>query len=167
MTLFVHLYISQSVELDIRSSLTRQVTSLSENIISSDVVISIDETRIDRKYSDMYIVILGGDGNIIWGSVPDGVRINKKRAFAPEKITTGKVSYYYIDRDIKSISDKGFVRAYVSENDIMKNYVTVRFICLGGIVFLSAVLTMVMLHALRRFRHSVKTMEESVDKIGT
>ena len=33
MTLFLHLYINQSVELDIRSSLSRQVSSLSENIV--------------------------------------------------------------------------------------------------------------------------------------
>ena len=166
MILFVHLYISQSVELDIRSSLTRQVTSLSDNIVSKNGTLSIDESKIERKYPDMYTVIIDGNGNVVWGSVPDGVRINKKRAFAPAK-TNGKISYYYIDRDIKSISDRGFVRAYVSEKNILSNYIPVRVVCFGGIVVLSVILTMVMLHALKRFRHSVDTMEESVATIGT
>ena len=168
MILFVHLYISQSMELDIRSSLTRQVTSLSDNILNNNGKISIDENKIEKKYSDMYIVIIDGNGTIIWGSAPDGVRIDKKRAFAPTRTTTGKTSYYYIDRDIKyTMSDSGFVRAYVSEKNILSNYIPVRIICFGGIVFLSVILTMLMLHALRRFRHSVKTMETSVATIGT
>ncbi|MDE6798408.1 MAG: HAMP domain-containing histidine kinase [Ruminococcus sp.] len=168
MVLFVHLYISQSMELDIRSSLTRQVTSLSDNILNNNGKISIDENKIEKKYSDMYIVIIDGNGTIIWGSAPDGVRIDKKRAFAPTRTTTGKTSYYYIDRDIKyTMSDSGFVRAYVSEKNILSNYIPVRIICFGGIVFLSVILTMLMLHALRRFRHSVKTMETSVATIGT
>lgn len=168
MVLFVHLYISQSMELDIRSSLTRQVTSLSDNILNNNGKISIDENKIEKKYSDMYIVIIDGNGAIIWGSAPDGVRIDKKRAFAPTRTTTGKTSYYYIDRDIKyTMSDSGFVRAYVSEKNILSNYIPVRIICFGGIVFLSVILTMLMLHALRRFRHSVKTMETSVATIGT
>ncbi|MDE6671185.1 MAG: HAMP domain-containing histidine kinase [Ruminococcus sp.] len=168
MILFVHLYISQSMELDIRSSLTRQVTSLSDNILNNNGKISIDENKIEKKYSDMYIVIIDGNGSIIWGSAPDGIRIDKKRAFAPTRTTTGKTSYYYIDRDIKyTMSDSGFVRAYVSEKNILSNYIPVRIICFGGIVFLSVILTMLMLHALRRFRHSVKTMETSVATIGT
>ena len=77
MTLFVHLYISQSVELDIRSSLSRQVTSLSENIINYHGSLRIDESKIEKQYPNMYIAVIDGKGNILWGSVPDGVSIYK------------------------------------------------------------------------------------------
>ncbi len=168
MTLFVHLYINQSVELDIRSSLTRQVTSLSDNIVNDNGILSVDESRIDKKYADMYIVIIDGKRNVIWGSAPDGVKINPKRAFAPAKVEAGKITYYYIDRDIKyTISDNGFVRAYVSETDILKNYIPVKIITFGGMIVVFAVLTVAMLYALKRFKHSIKDIETSVAKIGT
>lgn len=168
MTLFVHLYITQSVELDIRSSLSRQVTSLSDNIISNNGVLSVDESKIEKKYPDMYIVIIDDKGNVIWGSAPDGVRIDTNRSIAPAKVMAGKVSYYYIDRDIKyTMSANGFVRAYVSENDVLRNYIPIRVISFGGATVIFAVLTMAMLYALKRFRHSIKTMETSVAKIGT
>ena len=168
MTLFVHLYITQSVELDIRSSLSRQVTSLSEAIVSDNGVLSVDESKIEKKYPDMYIAIIDGKGNVIWGSAPDGVSIDTNRSIAPAKIMVGKVSYYYIDRDIKyTMPDNGFVRAYVSENDVLSNYVPIKVISFGGAAVVFAVLTMAMLYALKRFKHSIKTMETSVAKIGT
>lgn len=168
MTLFVHLYITQSVELDIRSSLSRQVTSLSEAIVSDHGVLSVDERKIEKKYPDMYIAIIDGKGNVIWGSAPEGVRIDSNRSIAPAKIMVGKVSYYYIDRDIKyTLPDNGFVRAYVSENDVLSNYVPIKMISFGGAAVVFAVLTMAMLYALKRFKHSIKTMETSVAKIGT
>ncbi|MCM1315820.1 MAG: HAMP domain-containing histidine kinase [Muribaculaceae bacterium] len=168
MTLFVHLYITQSVELDIRSSLSRQVTSLSDNIVSNNGVLSIDESKIEKKYPDMYIVIIDGKGNVIWGSAPDGVSIDTNRSIAPAKVMAGEVSYYYIDRDIKyTMSGNGFVRAYVSENDVLRNYIPVKVIYFGGTAVVFAVLTMAMLYALKRFKHSIKTMETSVAKIGT
>lgn len=168
MTLFVHLYITQSVELDIRSSLSRQVTSLSDNIVSDNGALSIDESKIEKKYPDMYIVIIDDKGNVIWGDAPDRVRIDAERSLAPAKVKAGKVSYYYIDRDIKyNIPDNGFVRAYVSENDVLRNYVPVRVVYFGGAAVVFAVLTIAMLYALKRFRHSIKTMETSVAKIGT
>ena len=58
MALFVHLYINQSVELDIRSSLIRQVTSLSDNIVNDNGILSVDESRIDKKYADMYMYLI-------------------------------------------------------------------------------------------------------------
>lgn len=168
MTLFVHLYITQSVELDIRSSLTRQVSSLSEAIVSNNGVLSFDENKIEKKYPDMYIAIVDGKGNVICGSVPDGVSIDTKRSIAPAKIIAGKISYYYIDRDIKyTISGNGFVRAYVSEEDILKHYIPLRVISYIGMAVVFVVLTMSMLHALKKFRHSIKAMETSVAKIGT
>lgn len=168
MTLFVHLYITQSVELDIRSSLSRQITSLSDNIVSNNGTLSIEESKIEKKYPDMYIVIINSKGNVIWGSAPDGVRIDTKRSFAPAKVMAGKVSYYYIDRDIKyTMADNRFVRAYVSENDVLSNYIPIRVISFGGAAAVFAALTMAMLYALKRFKHSVKTMETSVAKIGT
>ncbi|MCM1222102.1 MAG: HAMP domain-containing histidine kinase [Lachnospiraceae bacterium] len=167
-TLFVHLYINQSVELDIRSSLSRQVSSLSEAIVSNNGVLSVDESKIEKKYPDMYIAIVDSNGNVIWGSAPDGVSIDTKRSMAPAKVTAGKISYYYIDRDIKyTMSDNGFVRAYVSEEDILGNYIPLRVISYTGMAVVFVGLTMVMLYALRRFRRSVKTMEMSVEKIGT
>lgn len=168
MTLFVHLYITQSVELDIRSSLSRQVTSLSDNIVSDNGALSIDESKIEKKYPDMYIVIIDDKGSVVWGTVPDGVRIDTKRSFAPAKVMAGEVSYYYIDREIKyTMPDNGFVRAYVSEKAVLGNYTPVRVIYYGGAAVVFAVLTMAMLYALKRFRHSIKTMETSVAKIGT
>ena len=168
MTLFVHLYINQSVELDIRSSLSRQVTSLSDNIVRNNGVLSVDESKIEKKYPDMYIVIIDSKGNVIWGSAPDGVRIDTNRSIAPAKVMVGKVSYYYIDRDIKyTMSANGFVRAYVSENDVIKNYIPIKIICFGVTAVIFAVLTIAMLYALKRFKHSIKTMETSVAKIGT
>lgn len=168
MTLFVHLYITQSVGLDIRSSLSRQVTSLSDNIVSNNGTLSIDESKIEKKYPDMYIVIIDDKGNIIWGSAPDGVRIDAERSLAPAKVKAGNVSYYYIDRDIKyTIPDNGFVRAYVSEKDVLSRYIPVRVFYFGGAAVVFAVLTMAMLYALKRFRRSIKTIESSVAKIGT
>lgn len=165
---FMHSYINQSVELDIRSSLSRQITSLSEKIVSRHGSLSIDESQIEKKYPDMYIAIIDGEGNILWGTVPENVEIDTKRSFAPAKIAPGKTKYYYIDRDIRYTMFKNdFVRAYVNENDILKNYIFVRIICYGGIIVVFAVLTIAMLYALKRFRHSVKIMEESVAKIGT
>ncbi len=152
MTWFIHLYITQSVELDIRSSLTQQVTSLSENIVNDNGILSVNESRIKKKYSDMYIVIIDDKGDIIWGSVPDGVQIDKKRAFAPANVIAENISYYYIDRDIKHISDKGFVRAYVSKNDILKSYIPVKALSFGGVTVVFVILTVAMLHALKRFR---------------
>ena len=167
-TLFVHLYITQSVELDIRSSLSRQITSLSEAIVSNNGTLSVDENKIERKYSDMYIAIVDGKGNVIWGSVPEAVSIDTKRSFAPAKAMAGKVSYYYIDRDIRyTMFGRGFVRAYVSESDILDNYIPMRVISYVGITAVFVVLTMVMLYALKRFKRSIKTMETSVEKIGT
>lgn len=168
MTLFVHLYITQSVELDIRSSLSRQVTSLSDNIVSDHGTLRVDESKIEKKYPDMYIVIMDGRGNIIWGSVPDGVSMDTKRSLAPAKVMAGKVSYYYIDRDIRyTMPDNGFVRGYVSERDVLRHYIPIRVICFGGAAIVFAVLTMAMLYALKRFRQSIRTMEASVAKIGT
>ncbi|MDE6833277.1 MAG: hypothetical protein K2J39_03370, partial [Ruminococcus sp.] len=166
MNIFIHLYITQSVELDIRSSLTRQVTSLSDNIVNDNGVLSVDESKIEKKYSDMYIVIIDDKGNIIWGSVPDGVRIDKKRAFAPVKAMTGKTSYYYIDRNI-NIYNNGVVRAYVSEKDILNNYIPVRLISFGGMTIIFIILTLVMLYALKKFRNSIKNIETTVAEIGT
>ncbi len=168
MTFFVHLYINQSVELDIRSSLSRQVTSLSDSIVSNNGVLSVDESKIEKKYPDMYIVIIDDKGNVIWGSAPNGVSIDTNRSIAPSKVTAGEVSYYYIDRDIKyTMSANGFVRAYVSENDVLRNYVPVKVICFGGTAVVFVGLTMAMLYAMKQFRHSIKTMETSVAKIGT
>ncbi|MDE5619529.1 MAG: hypothetical protein K2I80_03265 [Ruminococcus sp.] len=116
----------------------------------------------------MYIVIIDDKGNVICGSAPDGVRIDTNRSIAPAKVMAGKVSYYYIDRDIKyTMSANGFVRAYVSENDVFRNYIPIRVISFGGATVVFAVLTMAMLYALKRFKHSIKTMETSVAKIGT
>lgn len=168
MTFFVHLYINQSVELDIRSSLSRQVTSLSEAIVSQHGVISVDESKIEKKYPDMYIAMIDGSGNVIWGSVPDDVSIDLNRSIAPAKIRIGDVSYYYIDRDIRyTMSGNGFVRAYVSEADVLGNYTTVRMIFFSGSAVVFLVLTLVMLYALKRFRRSMKIVEASVEKIGT
>lgn len=167
-TLFVHLYITQSVELDIRSSLSRQVTSLSEAIVSDNGVLSVDESKIEKKYPDMYIAIIDDKGNIILGSAPDGVNIDTNRSIAPAKIMVGEVSYYYIDRYIKyTVSDNGFVRAYVSEEDVLDNYIPMKVIFFGGVAVVFVVLTMVMLYVLKRFKHSMKTMKTSVEKIGT
>ncbi len=168
MTLFVQLYITQSVELAVRSSLSRQITSLSEHIVSDHGKLRVDESKIEKKYPDMYIVVIDGKGNVLWGSAPDGVRIDTKRAFAPAKIMAEKVSYYYIDRDIKyTMSDNGFVRAYVSEKDVLSSYIPMRVIFFGGVVLVFAVFTIAMLYALKQFQHSVKIMETSVAKIGT
>lgn len=167
-TWFVHLYITQTVELDIRSSLSRQVTSLSENFVNDDGTLNVDESKIEKKYPDMYIIIIDSKGNVIWGAAPDGVKIDNKRSLAPAKVTAGENSYYYIDRYIKhTVPDNGFVRAYVSENDVLRNYIPIRVISFGGTAAVFAVLTMAMLYALKRFKHSIKTMEISVAKIGT
>ena len=165
MTLFVHLYISQSVELDIRSSLSRQVTSLSENIINYHGSLRIDESKIEKQYPNMYIAVIDGKGNILWGSVPDGVSIDTHRAIAPAKIEAKEISYYYIDRYTRNtLSDNAFVRAYVSEKDILRNYIPMRIIAYIGVAVVFIVLTMVMLYALKRFQHSIKTMEASLKK---
>lgn len=167
-TWFVHLYITQTVEPDIRSSLSRQVTSLSENFVNDDGTLNVDESKIEKKYPDMYIIIIDSKGNVIWGAAPDGVKIDNKRSLAPAKVTAGENSYYYIDRYIKhTVPDNGFVRAYVSENDVLRNYIPIRVISFGGTAAVFAVLTMAMLYALKRFKHSIKTMEISVAKIGT
>ncbi len=167
-TLFVHSYITQSVELDIRSSLSRQVTSLSENIMLHDGTLDIDESKIEKKYPDMHIVIIDSQGNVIWGAAPGGVRIDNKRSLAPTKVTAGENSYYYIDRYIKyTMPDNGFVRAYVSENDVLGNYIPIRVISFAGTAVVFLLLTIAMLYALKRFKHSIKTMEMSVAKIGT
>lgn len=168
MTLFVHLYITQSVELDIRSSLSRQVTSLSEAIVSDNGVLSVDESKIEKKYPDMYIAIIDDKGSVIWGSAPSGVSIDTDRSIAPAKIMVGEVSYYYIDRDIKyTMPGNGFVRAYVSEEDVLGNYIPTRVIFFGGAAVVFVALTMVMLYALKRFKHSMKAIKASVEKIGT
>lgn len=101
MTFFVHLYITQSVELDIRSSLSRQVTSLSENITSNNGMLNVDENKIEKKYPDMHIIVIDGKGNVLWGLPPKGVKIDTKRSLAPSKVVAGENSYYYIDRYIK------------------------------------------------------------------
>lgn len=166
--LFVHLYITKAVELDIRSSLSRQVTSLSEAIVSDNGALSVDERKIEKKYPDMYIAIIDGNGNVIWGSAPEGVVIDTKRSFAPAKAMAEKVSYYYIDRDIRyTMLGKGFVRAYVSEEDILSDYIPMRIFSFGGMIVVFIVLTALMLYALKRFKRSIKTMETSVEKIGT
>ena len=168
MTLFVHLYISQSVELDIRSSLSRQVTSLSENIINYHGSLRIDESKIEKQYPNMYIAVIDGKGNILWGSVPDGVSIDTQRAIAPAETKAEEISYYYIDRYTRNtLSADAFVRAYVSKKDILRNYIPMRIAAYGGVAVVFIVLTMVMLYALRKFQHSIKTMETSVEKIGT
>lgn len=168
MIVFVHLYITQSVELDIRSSLSRQVNSLSENIVSDNGVFSIDESKIEKRYPNMYILIIDDNGNVIWGTSPKGVSINPNRSIAPAKTIAGNVSYYYIDRYIRyTMSDNEFVRAYVSEKDVLSNYIPVRVIFFGGVAVVFIVLTMVMLYALKRFKRSMKTLETSVEKIGT
>lgn len=168
LTVFLHLYIKRSVELDIRSSLSRQVTSLSEAIVSDNGSLRVDESKIEKKYPDMYIAVIDGQGNVIWGSIPEGLNVDKNRSMAPSKVSAGKISYYYIDRDIKyTMSSNGFVRAYVSEKDIQKDYIPMRIISYGGTAVLFVILTMVMFHALKRFRRSIKTMETSVEKIGT
>ncbi len=167
-TLFVHLYITQTVELDIRSSLSRQVTSLSENIVGDDGTFRIDESKIEKKYPDMYIVILDENGTVVWGSPPDGVPIDRKRSLAPAKVTTEEHSYYYIDRYIRyNVPDNGYVRAYVSEQDVLGNYIPIRLTAYGGTTAVFAILTAVMLYALQHFRRSIKAMEMSVARIGT
>lgn len=167
MTFFVHLYITQSVELDIRSSLSRQVTSLSENITSNNGMLNVDENKIEKKYPDMHIIVIDGKGNVLWGLPPDGVEINPKRSLAPAKVIAGENTYYYIDRYIKpAMPDNGYVRAYVSESDVLSDYVHIRIICYGGAVVVFAVLTVTMLYALKRFKRSIKTMEKSVAEIG-
>ncbi|MCR4888690.1 MAG: HAMP domain-containing histidine kinase [Ruminococcus sp.] len=168
LTLFVHLYINQSAELDIRSSLSRQVTSLSENIVNRNGNLRVDESKIEKQYPDMYIVIVDSEGNAIWGSAPEGVDISPERSLAPEKVTAGKASYYYIDRYIRSpMPANSFVRAYVNETDVLSKYIPLRIKYYGGAAVIFAVLTLAMLYALKRFRHSIKTMEASVAKIGT
>ena len=87
MTLFLHLYINQSVELDIRSSLSRQMSSLSENIVRVYGTPRVDESKIEKRYPDMHIVILDGEGNAVWGAPPEGIEIDTERSFAPAKIT--------------------------------------------------------------------------------
>ena len=167
MTFFVHLYITQSVELDIRSSLSRQVTSLSENITSNNGMLNVDENKIEKKYPDMHIIVIDGKGNVLWGLPPKGVKIDTKRSLAPSKVVAGENSYYYIDRYIKpAMPDNGYVRAYVSESDVLSDYVHIRIICYGGVVVVFAVLTVTMLYALKRFKRSIKTMEKSVAEIG-
>lgn len=167
MTFFVHLYITQSVELDIRSSLSRQVTSLSENITSNNGMLNVDENKIEKKYPDMHIIVIDGKGNVLWGLPPKGVKIDTKRSLAPSKVVAEENSYYYIDRYIKpAMPDNGYVRAYVSESDVLSDYVHIRIICYGGVVVVFAVLTVTMLYALKRFKRSIKTMEKSVAEIG-
>lgn len=168
LALFVHLYINRSAELDIRSSLSRQVTSLSENIVNQNGKLSVDESKIEKQYPDMYIVIVDSEGNEIWGSAPEGVNISPERSLAPAKTTGGNASYYYIDRYIRSPMPEGsFVRAYVNETDVLSRYIPFRIRYYGIAAIIFAVLTLAMLYALRRFRHSIKTMEASVSKIGT
>lgn len=167
MTLFVHLYISKSVDLDVRSSLSRQVNSLSDAIIKDRNRLSIDKTKIEKQYPDMYIAIISENGEVIWGYVPDGIGIDTKKSIAPSKTSDGKISYYYIDRDIKyTMSGNNFVRAYVCEDDILADYIPIRIYCYGGMLILFVCLTAVMLYALKRFKHSVRIMESSVEKIG-
>ncbi len=168
MALLVHLYISQSVELDIRSSLSRQVNSLSENIVSDHGTLSIDESKIVKKYPDMYIAIIDNNGNVVLGTVPDGVNVDTHRSTAPAKTIAGDVLYYYIDRDIKyTMSNNDFVRAYVSEKDILSTYTPIRVAYYSGMAAIFVVLTMVMLYVLKRFKRSIKNMETSVERIGT
>ena len=167
MTLFVHLYISKSVDLDVRRSLSRQVNSLSNAIIKERNRLSIDEDKIEKQYPDMYIAIISENGEVIWGSVPDGISIDAKKSIAPSKTPSGKISFYYIDRDIKyTMSGNSFVRAYVSEDDILADYIPIRIYCYGGMLLLFVCLTAVMLYALKRFKHSIRMMEMSVEKIG-
>lgn len=166
--LFLHLYVTQSAELDIRSSLSRQVSSLSDNIISENGKLSFDENKIEKRFPDMYIAIINGEGKVISGSVPEGVKPDPVRSMAPVKVTSGGTSYYYIDRDIKyTMQGKSFVRAYVSEDDILANYTPIRVAAYGGMIVILAVLSLVMCFALKRFKHSIKTMETSVERIGT
>lgn len=167
MTLFVHLYISKSVDLDVRSSLSRQVNSLSDAIIKDRNRLSIDEDKIEKLYPDMYIAIISENGKVICGSVPDGISIDIQKSVAPSKTSDGKISYYYIDRDIKyTMSGNNFVRAYVSEDDILADYIPIRIYSYGGMTLLFICLTAVMLYALKRFKHSIRIMESSVEKIG-
>lgn len=167
-TLFVHLYITQSVELDVRSSLSRQVTSLSEAIVRDKDRFRVDESKIEKKYPDMYIAVIDENSNVVCGSAPNGVSIDTKKSIAPAKTVAGKDSYYYIDRNIRyTMSDNVFVRAYVSEEDILSDYIPMRIFSFGGMIVVFIVLTALMVYALKRFKHSVKTMEVSVEKIGT
>lgn len=105
---------------------------------------------------------------MIWGAAPDGVAISPERSLAPAKVTTGETSYYYIDRYIRSpMPADSFVRAYVNETNVLRRYIPLRIRYYGGAAAIFVVLTLAMLYALRRFRHSIRTMEESVAKIGT
>ena len=167
MPLFVHLYISKSVDLDVRRSLSRQVNSLSDAIIKDRNRLSIDEKKIEKQYPDMYIAIISENGEVMWGCVPDGIIIDTRKSIAPSKASSGKISYYYIDRDIKyTMSGNNFVRAYVSEDDILADYIPIRIYSYGGMTLLFICRTAVMLYALKRFKHSIRIMESSVEKIG-
>ena len=37
----------------------------------------MDESKIEKRYPDMHIVILDGEGNAVWGAPPEGIEIDE------------------------------------------------------------------------------------------
>lgn len=167
MIFLVQLYTSKSFELDVRSSLSRQINSLSDAIVEENNDLVIDENKIEKNYSNMYVAIINYNGKVEWGSTPEGSSVDGKRSIAPKEITADGCVYYYIDRDIEhTMSQNEFVRAYVAKDDIMLRYLPFKLLAYGAMLLFFIIISLVMRCVFKRFKRSVDIMQSAVEKIG-
>ncbi len=166
-SVFVHMYAEKSLELDVRSSLSRQINSLSDAIVEEENDLVIDEDKIEKNFPNMYVSIINYNGEVQWGKTPEGDNVDSKQSMAPRTITADGYSYYYIDRDIKhTMGADEFVRAYVRKDDIEAKYLPFKLGIYSIVLAVFFILTIAMYYALRRIKRSFDEIKDTAEKIG-
>ncbi len=85
------MYTEKSLELDVQSSLSRQITSLSDAIVEEENDLVIDENKIEKNFPNMYVSIINYKGEVQWGKTPEGNNVDSKQSMAPRLNRTREV----------------------------------------------------------------------------